>query len=158
MNFIGIILVFVPTIKSAKIDGMVGKMLSGRPFISMSLRHKRLDNFWFTLLHELGHLKYHFELLDKPIIENLDDELISDIEIEANIFALTAFIPRKLWNRTPLKYGRKYDVKELLRVANEFDVHPAIIAGRLRRENQDYTIFSDIVSEVDTREIIWENS
>jgi HTH-type transcriptional regulator/antitoxin HigA len=153
---IGVVLVFVPTVKSAKIDGMVGRSPSGRPYIAMSLRHNRLDNFWFTLLHELGHLKYHFELLEEPIIENLDEESATDMEMEANRFALTAFIPRKLWSRSPLKFGLQ-NKKKLIAVARGFGVHPSIAAGRVRREKQDYRLYSDVVVEFDTREILLED-
>ncbi|WP_392342485.1 ImmA/IrrE family metallo-endopeptidase [uncultured Shewanella sp.] len=157
LQSIGVILVYVPTVNSAKIDGMVGRTNTGRPYIAMTLRHNRLDNFWFSLLHEIGHLKYHFLLLDSPIVENLDEVSTNDMEIEANKFALTAFIPRRLWSRTSLKFGLQNNEK-LFEVSNELGVHPSIVAGRLRRDKQDYRLYSDVISEFDTRTILFEGN
>ena len=32
---------------------------TGCPVIGLTLRYDRLDNFWFVLLHELGHVFLH---------------------------------------------------------------------------------------------------
>jgi HTH-type transcriptional regulator/antitoxin HigA len=52
MQSIGIVLIYEKTLNSSLVDGAVGKTISGRPYIGMSLRHNRLDNYWFTLFHE----------------------------------------------------------------------------------------------------------
>lgn len=41
------------------VDGAVFKSQDGKPVIVLSLRHDRVDNFWFTLFHELGHIVKH---------------------------------------------------------------------------------------------------
>ena len=38
------------------------------PVIALTLRHNRIDNFWFCLLHELAHLKKHFTKDETNII------------------------------------------------------------------------------------------
>ena len=30
------------------------------PVIGLTLRHDRLDNFWFTLMHQLAHIVLHY--------------------------------------------------------------------------------------------------
>lgn len=45
--------------KGTLLDGAALKDVDGQPIIGMTLRHDRLDNFWFTLLHELAHLWKH---------------------------------------------------------------------------------------------------
>jgi HTH-type transcriptional regulator/antitoxin HigA len=151
----GIILVFEPTIKSSLIDGVVGKTISGRPYIGLSLRHNRLDNLWFTLFHELGHIYHHFDLLDQPILDSEDFNAESDVEIEADIFAKQKLIPRYIWNRSSLKYGDGYKESAIHEVANRVGIHPAIVAGRIRRETGNFSIHSKIITDIDTREWIW---
>jgi HTH-type transcriptional regulator/antitoxin HigA len=48
--------------------------------------------------------------------------------------------------------------KKLIVVAGELGVHPSIVAGRLRREKRDYRLYSDIITEFDTREILFGDS
>ncbi|KUM54995.1 ImmA/IrrE family metallo-endopeptidase [Rheinheimera sp. EpRS3] len=152
---VGIILIYEPTIKSSLIDGVVGKTITDRPYIGMSLRHNRLDNFWFTLFHELGHICQHLEMLDTPILDSEDFEATSDIEIEADMYAKNNLIPRHLWNRSPLKFGHHYKLKSIIDLATMVGVHPSIVAGRIRRERRDYKLHSGLVTEFNTRTIIW---
>ena len=34
---------------------------NGAPVAALTLRYDRLDNFWFTLLHELAHIALHMD-------------------------------------------------------------------------------------------------
>ena len=47
----GIPVVFLPHLPHTYLDGACFNMPSNRPVIGLTLRHDRLDNFWFTLLH-----------------------------------------------------------------------------------------------------------
>lgn len=158
LNEKGIILIFEPTIKSSLVDGMVGKTITGRPFLGLSLRFKRLDNFWFTLFHELGHVCLHLSGLKEPILDSDDYDNDSDIEIEANLFAKNSLIPRALWNRSPLKFGRSRDPAVIYQVAKAAGVHPSIVAGRVRRDSGNYKLHADIVNEIDVRKLIWKRN
>lgn len=155
----GVILVFEPTIKSSLVDGVAGKTISGRPYIGMSLRYNRIDNLWFTLFHEIGHIIHHYDLIDSPILDSDDILVESEIEIEADLFAKQALIPRYVWNSSPLKFSDKFDQdrreESIYKIAEQLGIHPAIVAGRFRREFGKYTLHSDIVHEINTREWIW---
>lgn len=155
MARIGIVLIFERTISSSKADGVAGRIFGKVPYIGMSLRHKRLDNFWFTLLHELAHLKLHFDQLDVPIIDSDDDEKADLKEIEADRFALEAFIPRYKWTRSKLFYGGLPSRADVIEFAEALKVHPAVVAGRLRRSLNRWDIHSDLVNLVNVREVIW---
>ena len=52
----GIILHPVKHLKATYLDGATFYLPDGRPVIAVTLRYDRLDNFWFVVLHELGHL------------------------------------------------------------------------------------------------------
>jgi HTH-type transcriptional regulator/antitoxin HigA len=118
--------------------------------VALSLRYSRLDYFWFTLMHELAHLCLHPESLKAAIIENLDGEAESLIELEADKLALNSFVPRNVWRNCPPKYSFSKDT--VVNFAREVGIHPAIVAGRLRKELNRYDCLSGMVNDIDVRE------
>ncbi len=73
---------------------------SGHPVIGMTLRYDRLDNFWFVLLHELGHIFLHlFNGLRFDFFDEEDGSEADQIEREADKFALDTLIPPEAWNQ-----------------------------------------------------------
>ncbi|HDS5366312.1 ImmA/IrrE family metallo-endopeptidase [Klebsiella variicola subsp. variicola] len=151
---LGIILIYQEAIPSAKVDGVVYVNEYGNPVIALSLRYSRLDNYWFTLLHELSHVVLHYEQLEAPIIEDLD---INDpdnlVESQADRLALDSLIPRNLWRGCVVKESLKDD--DLFAFAKEIGIHPAIIAGRVRNERKAYKHFSKIINAVNFRELVF---
>lgn len=148
----GIIFITEKSLSGAKLDGSVFILGSGQAVVALSLRYKRLDYFWFTLMHELAHLCLHHEQLHSPIIEDLDSEAESLIELEADKLALNSFIPRNIWRNCPPKYSFSKEV--VLQFAQEQGIHPAIVAGRLRKELNRYDCLSEMVNSVDVRELL----
>jgi HTH-type transcriptional regulator/antitoxin HigA len=152
---LGIILIFDEQLKGMKLDGVVFKIKSGHPVIGMTLRHSRLDNFWFTLTHELCHIHLHLDQLDTPILDDLEVPPTEDIELEADRLTKTIFVSRNEWRNCEPKYDLRK--KTVIKYANDKGLHPAIIAGMLRHELGRYEIFSDIVSEYNTRDLIYKS-
>lgn len=150
----GIILVYQEAIPSAKVDGVVYVNDLGNPVIAMSLRYNRLDNYWFTLLHELSHVLLHYDLLGAPIIEDLDESDPNNlVESQADRMALDSFIPRNLWRGCTVMKTLKEE--DLFSFAKELGIHPAIIAGRIRTEKNAFKYFSKLVNSVNVRELIF---
>ncbi len=145
----GIILVYEKSIPGLNVDGVVYKNTNGNPVISLSIRHNRLDNFWFTLAHELSHVILHYEQLDTVIIDDFDKPDEEQIEYEANRVAADLLIPRTIWRSSPVKSSS--NSHEVINFAKEINVHPSIIAGRIRRENKNYKILTDIIFNTDLR-------
>lgn len=149
----GIILIFERSLPGSKIDGLVYRTGKGVPVVAMSLRYSRLDNFWFTLLHELSHIIKHYDFLDDAIIEDLDLLPASKIEKQADRIAKNAIVPRFIWERCEAKYT--HSIESVKKLATQLEIHPALVAGMLRRDLNNYTLFSDLIGEVNTREIIF---
>ncbi|EJC6854412.1 ImmA/IrrE family metallo-endopeptidase [Vibrio parahaemolyticus] len=146
----GIIFVLEQALPKLKTDGSVFINDNGHAVIALSLRYNRLDNFWFTLVHELAHLFLHREQLTTPIIEDFDVLATSLIEKQADKLAKELMIPRHLWRNCPCKY--EHGDKVLKAFAAEVGVHPTIVAGRLRRDLNKYNLYSGIINEFDVRE------
>lgn len=138
----GIILVIEPHLKGTLLDGAALKDKDGVPIIGMTLRYDRLDNFWFTLLHEVIHVWKHLEN-DEAFMDDLDAYSEDRREAEANRLALEAFIPRGVWRRSEAFIYPTDDNIETL--AKELKIHPAIIAGRLRKDLGNYTLFQKYI-------------
>jgi HTH-type transcriptional regulator/antitoxin HigA len=123
----------------------------GSPVIGMTLRYDRIDNFWFVLFHELIHIMKH---LHKEDIESIFDDLDIDaegIEQEADEEAGEVLVPEDKWNTALARYLRSEDsVKDF---AQELHIHPAIVAGRIRKEANDYIILKDMVGQGEVRKL-----
>jgi HTH-type transcriptional regulator / antitoxin HigA len=137
----GIKLVTVPNFDRTYIDGAAMVNKKGEPIIAFSLRYDRLDNFWFTLSHELAHLVlgHVFSAEGQCIIDDLDlRETQDDIENEADDLAEESLIPSELWSSHPAHNTHK--ILDILDLASKCDIHKSIVAGRIRYESKNYRI------------------
>lgn len=148
LNEVGITAVYVPALKKTYIDGACFSLPSGKPAIAISLRHDRLDNFWFTLLHECVHVEKH--LGDEGIIldetEGPTGVFGNDpgIEGEANALARSALVPDDIREELSRVAGNISKAK-VQSYAKKADVHEAVIAGQVRMMTGRYTHFSGLV-------------
>ena len=133
-------------IPGTRVDGCAFWCLADRPLIGLSLRYDRLDNFWFSLLHECAHVALH---VTGPNQAYADDFLVRDVledaEVEANLVAADAAIPRAIWKRSDA--SRWATPANIQRVAREAGVHQSIAAGRVRYERNDYTLFGKLIGQ-----------
>lgn len=141
----GIALVVLRASPKTKLDGAAMLGEDGAPIVGVTLRHDRLDNFWFTLLHELAHAWKHIFNKDIAITdENVQDEHNDDPkEAEANQIAKDAFIPRSVWKRS--EAFLRPSAETVFMLADKLHISPAVIAGRLRRERVGYSKLSRLV-------------
>lgn len=149
----GVILVYQQGLPGMKTDGLVYKLSTGNPVIALSFRYSRLDYFWFTLMHELAHVVLHYGLLDNPILDSIEDFSLDRIERQADRLAQQSFIPRSKWERFPPKYDQSEEL--LVKESNRLGIHPAIAAGMIRKEKNNYTMFSRIVNDLDVRKMVF---
>lgn len=134
-----------PYLPKTYLDGAALLLPDGTPVIGLTLRHDRIDNFWFCLLHELAHVSKHLSPLDPIIINDLDlrgNEVATEniIVKEADEMTRDGLIPKKVWDRKPVK-GR-ITTLEVYSMAKKLKIHPAIIAGRIRYEQNNYKLLS----------------
>jgi HTH-type transcriptional regulator/antitoxin HigA len=130
--------VILPHLKKTHIDGAAMTMPNkNNPIIALTLRHDRVDNFWFCLFHELGHV-YHHLSSNIIIAENLDviDDDDSN-EREADCFVRNSLIPEDSWNKFYMNGLGNYSTKSVERYAQNFGINPAIVAGRIRHETNN---------------------
>lgn len=133
----GIHLVFEPHLPKTYLDGAACMEANGCPVIALTLRYKRLDSFWFTLMHELAHIALHLDGSEGWFIDNLDAEAKDDQEHQADVFAERALVP------LDIDYLLFSDANSVRKLAKELNIAPEIIAGRVRHETGNYRLFGN---------------
>ncbi len=123
----GVRFVVVEPLPNARIDGACF-WIGRTPAIAMSLRYDRIDSFWYTLLHELGHVHHKHALsiddLDKPEGEN-------EVEKQADEFAASASIDQSQLADFIARVGPMYSFKNIEGFAGKQRVHPGVVVGQL---------------------------
>ena len=100
----GIPLIIEPHLSSTHLDGAAIMYGLDRPIIGLTIRHDRLDNFWYCLMHELAHISLHYGQGFTHFFDNLDVKESNDPrEQEADRLAGRALIPEEEWNKSPAK-------------------------------------------------------
>ncbi|MGV0877870.1 XRE family transcriptional regulator [Martelella sp. FLE1502] len=152
----GIVLVAEPQIPGMKVDG-AAFLLEGVPVIGLTLRRDTVDNFWFTLLHEVGHVILHYRTgLRTGFFDDTDTTSVDEIEQEANDFASNVLIPEERWKRSPARITKSPAVVE--KFAKELGINPAIVFGRIQKERRNFAIFSNLIGRGAVRKHLIESS
>ncbi len=147
----GITLIIEPHFPQTYLDGATF-MTANResPVIGLTLRHNRLDNFWYTLVHELAHVALHFDQSINFFYDDLDrPDLVSKQEDQADDFASEALIPEQKWENSPARIIPSPIAAESL--AKELGIHTAIVAGVMRHRGKNYKYLTEIVNHAKVR-------
>ncbi len=145
----GIPLVVVPHLPKTYLDGAALRLRDGRPVIGLTLRYDRIDNFWFCLLHELAHLGRHMDdgeseaFVDDLTLRRIEGGRVDHKEAQADEWAEEALIPKSVWETSSVRDHPT--PMAVMSLANVLKVHPAIVAGRVRHERQNYRLLSQFV-------------
>ena len=154
----GIALVVVPHLSKTYLDGAALWTKEQVPVVGMTIRYDRLDNFWFCLLHELAHLGWHFDNGDAEVfVDDLQlrerDHAAGDArERQADELAQNALIAPALWRDHPAR--QHPSVTNVVDLAHQAKVHPAVVAGRIRYERHSYRLLSQFVGANEVRPLL----
>lgn len=151
----GIAVVIEPLLRgeqAARIDAAALRGRGGAPAIALTLRRDRLDHFWSALITALVLAWKHFG-------DDGDGEIIAvDIEARrgdaggrvagsrgARDLAAEILIPRAVWTRSAAATDPTAETIRAL--AAQMQISPAIVAGRVRYEREDFTLFPGLVGQ-----------
>ena len=136
---IGVRLVVVEQLPHSKMDGITTWLNEEAPVIGVTVRYDRIDCLWFTLFHEMIHVKYGDALsVDedlvgedcKPTAEKPEEEQRADRE------AADLLVPNEELDRFILRVRPLYYRTKITQFANRIRVHPGIIVGQLQRRGE----------------------
>ncbi|MEI8242484.1 MAG: ImmA/IrrE family metallo-endopeptidase [bacterium] len=142
----GIAVVILYHLPGTHLDGVATRRKDGHPIIALTLRHDRLDHFWFTLAHELAHIVLHLAKGDGTTFLDMDldaSPMDNPKETGANDLAAEMLIPITEWNSSPVRQRPTDD--SIRALAQRLHIHPAIVAGRVRNKKDNYKIFGHLV-------------
>jgi HTH-type transcriptional regulator/antitoxin HigA len=148
----GIPLIIEPHLPRTYLDGAAILVDADRPIIGLTTRYDRIDNFWYCLMHELAHIARHLNAGVSRFFDDLDvEDQGNSREEEADELAGEALIPNKVWQESPAKSCRLPEAAEDL--AKKLGIHPAIVAGRMRHEANNYRILNQLVGHRQVRRL-----
>lgn len=145
----GISLIVEPHLAQTYLDGAALKASTSHPVIGLTLRFDRLDNFWFVLLHELVHVQRHLSDEDEFFDDLETDDQDDPREKEADEVAGETLVPSKQLMESGAWATRSEQA--VIRFAASIDVHPAVVAGRIRNKLKNYRLLNQLVGANEVR-------
>ena len=131
----------VHNFRGAPVHGYICQKSENRYQMTLTIRGAYADIFWFSLLHELGHIVNGDVSKMQKFIDIVETEQ-TNREIEADKFATNALID-------PADYIRfvrfeDYSISSIRRFAKTQNIMPYMVIGRLQKEKKiPYSWFSD---------------
>jgi HTH-type transcriptional regulator/antitoxin HigA len=139
----GVRFVIIEPLPQTRIDGVCFWLDEQSPVVALSLRYDRIDSFWFSLMHELWHLKNRDGLQGNG---NIDTDLVgeqavrteekSEFERRADEFAANFLIPSKELDSFIVRTKPLYAAPRIVGFARRLKVHPGIVVGQLHRRGE----------------------
>lgn len=147
----GIVLIIERNIPGMEVDG-AAFLVENIPVIGLTLRRDAVDNFWFTLMHEVAHVILHYRTgLASGFFDDVEHVEVDEFEQEANKFASDLLLPEEQWARSPARIAKLSAPIE--NFAKQIGIAPAIVYGRIRFERGNYALFSNKIGLGTVRKI-----
>lgn len=138
----GVRFVIVEALPQSKIDGVCFWLDRASPVIGMSLRHDRVDNFWFVLRHEIEHVLRKDGQREEIIDAELEGEragvsdAIPEEERAANAAAADFVVPKAKMDNFVARVRPLYYEQKIVQFARTVGVHPGIVVGQLQNRQE----------------------
>lgn len=150
LNACGVKFFVLPHLEKTYLDG-AAFLLNGTPVIVYTARYKRIDNFWFTVSHEIAHILKHLNEKTPFVLDNLRELTTDKQEEEANKLAA-----KHLKHIEILEYLEPHfnylTLGKIEECSATLNIHPAIIIGALAFNEKisfrNQTLFNENVLEL----------
>jgi len=149
--------VVIEPIPNVKIDG-AAFWIDSEPCIALSLRHDRIDGFWFTVMHEFAHIRNGDAFsFDNDLIDGLKGIAVMLVESEAerlaNEHAASSLVPKAELESFIRRVGPYYSRDRVVQFAHKVKIHPGIVVGQLQHRNElGYGALRDMLVKI--REVV----
>lgn len=150
----GIRFVIVECLPSAKIDGVCFWLDDQSPVVGLSMRHDRIDNFWFVLRHELEHVRLGHGRAAMILDTDLEGERagtgadVPEEERAANGAAQEFCAPQAKMDAFIMRKAPFFSESDLIGFARILGVHPGIVAGQLQHRTGRYDRFRQHLANI----------
>jgi len=132
LNEAGVVFFILPHLQKTYLDG-AAFYSSGNPVVVYTGRYRRIDNFWFTVAHEICHILNHLNTPETFFVDNFNEEEINELEADANEHASCQLKHEEIYSylKPKLNYLSQ---QAIIDCANALHIHPAVIIGKLAHE------------------------
>lgn len=131
LNQCGVKFLVLPHLEKTYLDG-AAFIQDANPVVAYTARYKRVDNFWFTVAHEIAHVLLHLNEDGDVILDDLDESEVTSMEKEANAAAAAQLKHKEIG--ACFKSAGQIHPKRVLACARMYNLHPSIVAGKLARD------------------------
>jgi HTH-type transcriptional regulator / antitoxin HigA len=138
----GIRFIVIEPLPGVKMDGASFWLDDESPVIAVSVRHDRIDAFWFTLMHEFKHIEHQDAYsFDANLITERDGKITillteNEAEQKANAAASHALIPTDELTSFVRRIAPLYSTERIIQFAHRMKIHPGIIVGQLQHRGE----------------------
>ena len=137
----GIRFVIVESLPNSKLDAACFWLDEQTPVIAMTLHYDRIDNFWFTLRHELEHVLQgdgkNIPIFDEDIGTHTQDLPIE--EQRANAAASDFCVPTAKLDSYILRAGAYiFSERKIIAFAGVNKIHTGLVVGQLHNRTGKY--------------------
>ncbi len=130
----GVIFAVLPHLPKTYTDGAAFR-IKNHPVILYTCRQDRIDNFWFTIAHEIGHVALHGRKRSSLYIDSLEHlDLSNAKEREADNFAAKILKSKDIL--TNFATTRRISEIKIRYCAECLGLHPAIVLGCLQHHGR----------------------
>ncbi len=129
----------VEHLPKTRIDGAALWLDENTPAVALSLRYDRIDSFWYTLAHEMMHIRHQDEWsVDDALVgeEAIPSTEKPDYEQRADREAAEFLVPAREIEGFIARMRPLYSKKKIIQFANRIQVHPGVIVGQLQRRGE----------------------
>lgn len=151
----GIRFVLVEHLPRTRIDGGTVWLDGEMPVLAVSTRYDKIDAFWFTVMHELGHISQDGEAerlprLDVDLIAGPGQERSSHelAEATADGFATECLVPQDELDEFIQRVGPLYSHRDIRGFAARMKVHPGIAVGLIHHSQHNWEQFNGFLVKI----------
>ncbi len=150
----GIRFVIVESLPAAKIDGVCFWLDDQSPVVGLSMRHDRIDNFWFVLRHELEHVRLGHGRAAMILDTDLEGERaglgasVPEEERLANGAAQNFCVPRSKMDDFISRKAPFFSERDMIGFSRLLGVHPGLVAGQLQHRTNRYDRFRQHLANI----------
>ncbi|MGO2103481.1 MAG: HigA family addiction module antitoxin [Psychroflexus halocasei] len=143
LNQFGIKMLLIDKLEKTPIDGF-SFWSNNNPVIALTLRHNRIDNFAFTIMHEIGHIDLHLRNdRNRKFMDLTKKQNIDQCENEADNYAQEKLIPKEIW-KDILNSHLSLNDEKIKTLGDKHKINPAILLGRVCYEMNYYAMKTKI--------------
>lgn len=152
----GVRYVICESLPNGKIDGVCLWLDARSPVIGLSLRHDRIDNFWFVLRHEIEHVLQGHGRDRKEGMVDLElegeranvDHSVPEEERVANGAAADFCVPQDEINSFIARKNPFISERDVIGFSRRLQIHPGLVVGQIQSKTGRYDFLRRYLTKV----------